>query len=69
MVKLNFFEGNVGAKKNTATQKDFTTDNNLKGKCCMHLPISFILRLYCGDIVHILHQFFIDGVLNFRLSQ
>ena len=46
MVKLNLFEGNVGAKKDTATQKDFTTDNNLKGKRCMLLPISFILRLY-----------------------
>ena len=59
MVKLNFFEGNVGAKKDTATQKDFTTDNNLKGKRCMLLPISFILRI-CGDIVDILYQFFID---------
>ena len=59
MVKLNFFEGNVGARKDTATQKDFTTDNNLKGKRCMLLPISFILRI-CGDIVDILYQFFID---------
>ena len=59
MVKLKFFEGNVGAKKDTATQTDFTTDNNLKGKRCMLLQISFILRI-CGDIVDILYQFFID---------
>ena len=46
MVKLNFFEGNVGDKKNTATQKDFSTDNNLKGKRCMLLLISLIQLLY-----------------------
>ena len=60
MVKLNSFEDNVGAKKDTATQKDFTTDNNLKGKRCMLLPISFILRLLFCDIVDTLYQFFID---------